>query len=384
VESVGAANETIAELEKVEERLSIEIGMTKKQLKDIANLRSGFVDYGNSIQKRTERLHVSEWLEDVAIQSEGCPVCGSSSHENTAHELKKISLAFKKYENETKRVAEVPTSFSREEDLLKSKLEDLLDHQKSHQKRFDLIMSKDKDAQAEFQRRKSMFLFLGHLKASIETFESLADGGEFQNEIQILEKEQSELKGIVDSQGVARRIERATSIISQGILNHLQNLDVEEKYRETAPRFSVNDLNIQVLSNDGHWHFLAEVGSASNWVSFHLALMCSLQEYLIDQPASAVPSFVIFDQPSQVYFPKIIQGEDSDNKNKYANEDMEAVKKIFKTISSSISSEKGKWQSIILDHADSDIYGDIEGVHEVEEWRNGVKLIPEEWYSTVS
>lgn len=384
VEGVEAANKAIAELDREEERLSIEIGMVKKQLKDIANLRSGFVDYGNSMQKRTDRLHISEWFEDVAIQTEGCPVCGSSSHENTVHELKKISSAFKKYENETRRVAEVPTSFSREEDRLKSKLEDLLGHQKNIQKRFDLVMSKDKEVQTEFQRRKSMFLFLGHLKASIETFESLADGGEYKEEIKIFEKEQSELQGVVDSQGVARRLERATSIISQGILNHLRNLDVEDKYRETAPRFSVKDLNISVLSNDGHWHFLAEVGSASNWVSFHLALMCSLQEYLIDQPASSVPSFVIFDQPSQVYFPKINQSNDTDNKNKYANEDMEAVRKIFKTISSSILAEKGAWQSIILDHADSDIYGDIDGVHEVEEWRNGLKLIPEEWYTTVS
>ena len=42
--------------------------------------------------------------------------------------------------------------------------------------------------------------------------------------------------------------------------------------------------------------------------------------------------------------------------------------------------KKGTWQSIILDHAGADIYGKIEGVHEVDVWRNGKKLIPEEWY----
>jgi len=384
LEDVEAANKTIAELDEVEEWLSVEIGMIKKQLKDIVNLRSGFVDYGNSVKKRTDRLHISAWMEDMALQSEECPICGSSSHKNTAHELKKISSAFKKYENETKRIAEVPTSFSREEQRLKSKLDGLLDHQKKHQKRFDLIISKDKEAQAEFQRKKSMFLFLGHLKASVETFESLADGGEFQEEIQSLEEEQRKLQEAVDSLGVGRRTERATSMISQGILRHLQTLDVEEKYRETAPRFSVKDLNVSVLSNDGHWHFLAEVGSASNWLSFHLALMCSLQEYLINQSISSVPSFVIFDQPTQVYFPKVKRGEDTDNNKKYDNEDVEAVKKIFKTVSSSISTKNGAWQSIILDHADSSIYGDIDGIHEVDEWRNGTKLIPEEWYTPVS
>ena len=384
LDDIEEANQTIAKLDKEEEQLSIEIAMIKKQLKDIESLRSGFVDYGNSVQKRTERLHISKWIEDVALQSEGCPVCGSSSHENTTLELNKISSAFKNYENETKRNAEVPTSFLREEERLKSKLDDLLDHQRDHQKRYDLIMSKDKEAQAVFQRKKSMFFFLGHLKASVETFESLADGGEFKEEIKSLEEDQKKLKEIVDSSGVARRLKRATSLISQGILRHLQTLDVEQKYRETAPHFSVKDLNVSVLSNDGHWHFLAEVGSASNWVSFHLALMCSLQEYLINQPMSSVPSFVIFDQPSQVYFPKVKHGEDSDHNKNYDNEDVDAVKKIFKTVSNSISTNNGAWQSIILDHADSSIYGDIDGVHEVDEWRNGIKLIPKEWYTPKS
>ncbi|WP_367142734.1 hypothetical protein [Desulfosporosinus sp.] len=35
----------------------------------------------------------------------------------------------------------------------------------------------------------------------------------------------------------------------------------------------------------------------------------------------------------------------------------------------------------MLDHADSSIYGDIKGVYEVVEWRNGEKLIPMEWYA---
>ena len=79
-----------------------------------------------------------------------------------------------------------------------------------------------------------------------------------------------------------------------------------------------------------------------------------------------------------VYFPKIKPGEDIDDKIDYENEDFEAVKKIFKAVSRSILSKNGAWQSIILDHADSDIYGRIDGVHEVEEWRDGIKLIPEE------
>jgi hypothetical protein len=185
----------------------------------------------------------------------------------------------------------------------------------------------------------------------------------------------------VDQNAILRSVTSACIEVSQGILDHLKTLDVEEKYQKTPPNFSVKDLNISVLSSDDNWHFLAEVGSASNWVSFHIALMCSLQAYFLNKNSSCVPNFVIFDQPSQVYFPKVQRKEEeSEADHKYKDEDVDAVKKMFKTISNSISATKNRWQSIVLDHADSSIYGDIDGVHEVDEWRGGKKLIPVEWY----
>lgn len=149
---------------------------------------------------------------------------------------------------------------------------------------------------------------------------------------------------------------------------------------ETDPFLTI-EKGIDASSSGGDWHYLSEVGSASNWVSFHLALMCSLQSYFLKQKISHVPSFVIFDQPSQVYFPKIKRGtEDMETDRQYDDEDIFAVKSMFKTIADSVLSQDGGWQSIILDHAGDDIYGEIEGVYEVDVWRNGKKLIPEEWY----
>ncbi|WP_321428357.1 DUF3732 domain-containing protein [uncultured Methanolobus sp.] len=57
-----------------------------------------------------------------------------------------------------------------------------------------------------------------------------------------------------------------------------------------------------------------------------------------------------------------------------------AVKNMFKTLAASVLKNEWNWQCIVLDYANRGIYGGIEGVHEVDEWRNGNKLIPEEWY----
>jgi hypothetical protein len=385
IDNIERANDELTGLEVEEEQLSTKIGIAKKRLNDLKKLKSGLVDYGNAVRKRVDRLSISQWLNDIVVQSAECPACGSKEHPNSCYELTKIASAFKKYEDESKKVAEVPTSFSREEARINSELENLLEQKKIIQKRFDLLMARDKKVQEEFQRRKSMFFFLGHLQASFDTFQSLGDGGEFKEEIAHLENERAHLIKLTDRNGVQRRIESATTKISQGILNHLQTLDVENKYRKIAPKFDIKDLNISVLSDDRYWHFLSEVGSASNWVSFHIALMCSLQEYFLEQKTSCVPSFVIFDQPSQVYFPKLKKSDKNSDEDagidpKYENEDVEAVRCMFKTIANSVVNQSGAWQSIILDHADEAIYGGIEGVHEVEVWRNGKKLIPEEWY----
>ncbi|MCP4677665.1 MAG: DUF3732 domain-containing protein [Deltaproteobacteria bacterium] len=380
-DDVKSANAEFARYELEEGRISTEIGVVKRRLNDLKRLKAGLNDYGNAVRRRADRLQLSQWLQNISTEAQECPVCGSSEHPKSSTELGKISSAFMQYESESKRVAEIPTSFSREEERLNTELDTLLERQKDHRDRYDVLLAKDRKAQAEFQRSRNMFLFLGHLRASLETAESVADDGELKQDIARLEKEYQELLVTADRGGVKRRVDVATARISQSMLSHLQSLDVEDKYRNIAPRFDVKDLNISVPSTDGNWHYLAEVGSASNWVSFHLALFCSLQEYFTSQAVSSVPSFVIFDQPSQVYFPKVSRGsEGQDADPQYEDEDVHAVKQMFRTVSKSIITEQGAWQGIILDHADSSIYGELEGVHEVEEWRGSNKLIPEEWY----
>lgn len=380
--NIEEANKEILRLETEEERLSTEIGIVKKRLNDIKRLKSGFIDYGNSVQKRVDRLHISKWLEDIAYDSQKCPICGSSENPNKNIELLKVSAAIKKYENESKTIEVIPNSFLREENLINLELEKLLDQKKDNQKLLDTLLAQNIKAQKEFQRSKSMFLFLGHLKASKEMFEKTEDGSEVQKEIENLKRESERLNRMIDPKRIQKKVDSATEKISQRTLNRLKTLDVEDEYNKVPPKFDIKNLNISVKSNDDNWHFLAEVGSASNWVSFHIALMCSLQEYFLELGTSCVPSFVVFDQPSQVYFPRIKRSEENlENDPKYEDEDVVAVRGIFKTLAKSVSENGGSWQCVVLDHADGSIYGDIEGVYEVEEWRNGKKLIPNEWYN---
>lgn len=375
----SAASDSIA-FDRGLDDLSIRIAEISKRLQDIKRLQSGIYEFGGATRSKADRLQLSRWFANIAKVDQTCPACGSSEHENAENELTKISEAFAKQESRLQELRTIPTSLDREELGLKEMLSTLLDQKSALQRRYDQYLKRNKEARAQFQRQKSIFVFLGNLQSTLKTLESISDDGELRKDLEKILAEQKILNEKIDEKAIQARLSAAKRKISQDMLKYLNTLDVEDKYRRTAPDFDVSELSVKVQSSTGDWHFLAEVGSASNWVAFHLSLMCALQDHFLNQIQSPVASFVIFDQPSQVYFPRVPKGEEEDDKRKYIDEDIEAVQRMFKTISSSVLQSGGNWQAIVLDHADDTVYGDVSGVNEVEVWREGNKLIPEEWY----
>lgn len=385
-DQIQASNKELIRLDAQDDDLASQIARIKKRLEEVKRLKSSFTDYGSVARKKADRLHLSKWLTDVAEHTESCPVCGEAGHSNALREINKISAVLEEYEDEASKFQVIPTTFDREEQRLKQDLEDVIEQRSALQERYDRFVQKDEQARKSFYRNKEMYIFLGHFGSSLERFEKLIEGGDLESQIQELQNEYDQLKPLVNERAILRRVDAATDKIDDLMLSYLQHLDVEEKYRQSSPKVDIKELTIKVRGNEGDWHFLAEVGSASNWVSFHIAAMCAFQEFFASLPGSSVPGFVIFDQPSQVYFPKVPLvegGEKEEDFKKYKDEDFDAVKKIFKTLSESSSKPDSSWQFIVLDHADKAIYGGIKNVHEVDEWRDGKKLIPLEWYTDV-
>lgn len=385
-DQIQASNEELIRLDAQDDDLASQIARIKKRLEEVKRLKSGFTDYGSVARKKVDRLHLSKWLKDVAEHTESCPVCGEAGHSNALSEINKISAVLEEYEDDASKFQVIPTTFDREEVRLKQDLDDVIEQRDALQQRYDRLVQKNEQARHSFYRKKEMYIFLGHFRSSLERFEKLIEGGDLESQIQDLQNEYGQLKQLVNEGAILRRVDAATDKINDLMLSYLKHLDVEEKYRQSKPKVDIKELAIKVRGSEGDWHFLAEVGSASNWVSFHIAAMCAFQEFFANLPGSSVPGFVIFDQPSQVYFPKVplVEGsEKEEDFKKYKDEDFDAVKKIFKTLSESSSKPGSSWQFIVLDHADKTIYGDIKNVHEVDEWRGGKKLIPPEWYAGV-
>ena len=186
---------------------------------------------------------------------------------------------------------------------------------------------------------------------------------------------QSELRGT----DIEARKRRALNIINTTAGRLLPSLDTE---RPNAPvSLIIDDLTIQVIGPD-RADYLSEIGSGSNWLSYHIAIMLALHEFFLSNQHSPVPSFLVMDQPSQVYFPRKVAvrpDEPLEEPELTRDEDIEAVQKAFAVMGDVVGRSNGNFQVLVLDHAPSTVWGNVPNIVEVEEWRGGKKLVPPEW-----
>src|SRR3546814_10962476 len=91
----------------------------------------------------------------------------------------------------------------------------------------------------------------------------------------------------------------------------------------------------------------------------------ALQEVFLSDPTSGVPGLLVYDQPSQVYFPKrntnSKNDEEEEEEKSWRNEDIEAVRKVFALLAAEVLSANGRLQVIVFDHADEEVWGNLAG-----------------------
>lgn len=143
--------------------------------------------------------------------------------------------------------------------------------------------------------------FLGKIEYASETIAYLETDGELLAEITKLRDRIAELKKIADESVIKRKIDNAIMKISVKQMELLKLMDVERPHDPF--RLDYKNLTVEVDGEDGRKDYLWEIGSGSNWLAYHISTILGLQEFF-STFQSSVPNFVVFDQPSQVYFPQ--------------------------------------------------------------------------------
>ena len=207
---------------------------------------------------------------------------------------------------------------------------------------------------------------IGRISLWIESVENDTESDKQEQIIKSIEDRIQEIDEILDADSVEDRKQSALSRIQENMTKWAKELELE--HCDSPYRLDLNKVTVVVDKPDRPVP-LKQLGSGSNWVGVHLIAYFALQYYFIGTNRP-VPSFLFFDQPSQVYFPSEL-----DEKNIDWNE----VNKMYRFIVDRTSELEGKLQVIIVDHADLNNASFREYICE-NWWPIDKNLVPNDWY----
>lgn len=374
-ENVEMASKNIILLRKQENQLSMELVKYQNRYVEMTQFIDSIDKYRNTLAVQIDRLSISKWFDNLINHDEICPFCGGKH--NIKGKIDELVANLQSMEEESAQVAEIPVAFEREYSLVQGKISELTEKLNAVQKSIRIQNNRKDETYNQKYTLESISRFLGKLQYAEETYRAIGYDGELQEEILELQRRIKVLQQQINERGIKKRFEAALKNIELKIMKLLPLLDTERP--EDIVEIDYKNLTIKVTSESGRKDYLWEIGSGSNWLSYHISVSLAFQMFFAEQKYSSVPQFIVYDQPSQVYFPNKPAQKDKED-IRLGDEDVLAVKKIFEAMSSAMEKTNYRMQIIVLEHADETAWTGVNNIQLVEEWRGADnKLIPNEW-----
>lgn len=310
-----------------------------------------------------------------------CPVCH--------HEVSEIEKALETIETskaelieELKNVGKYETDSSE----YLNKLLEKTDFQKKTIKmiglEIDALKSSNQEVIKNQSLRETLMRLRGRIEATLEQILQKPSLAQSPIDIDGITNEIERIKEQLEGYDLEAKYKDADSFISKRMTEISTKLDFEKELQPGIMRFDLKNFDFYYYYEKQKIR-LYEMGSGANWLACHISLFLALLHLSCKESESCIPSFLIIDQPSQVYFPKaskIISADkeqqiEPDNELSF-DENIKQVKNIFNVIIDEISTIEEECgfapQVIVLEHADETEFNQ----YVKKRWSNeGQKLI---------
>lgn len=391
VSEIGATDEIlerVRSLEDEEMQVARKIADRKRSLHRLQRLSSSVHSYGATLHSQRDRLFGLGWLRDKIPSMGPCPFCGQTS-DSAKRQIEQLWKLAGELNEMTAKTVESSPMLDREIAQLERDIRKFeVDLETIQKEKWQL---EDRSAELEARRRTltTVYRFVGRIEQALEGYWKTEDDSHLRRTIAALQQHVQRLRGISNSarerEVVQATLEKFTTVVAF----YVDRLRLE---RAGDPvQLNIKELMLKVLSRDGRADALWEIGSAENWMGYHVATMLALHELFLEQADGPVPTFLMIDQPSQAYFPDRWPGDATDTSESTENEaerelerrseDIAGVHRVFETLALAIERCKGKLQIIVTEHAGEITWRSVSGVNLVGNWRPGKDqyLIPQDW-----
>jgi hypothetical protein len=355
--------------ELVEQRSGL-LAKLRKEQRDLEDIRSS-IKYAEDYRKVVENKLIPT---EATVTAAECPFCGAENGpvESKANEL---SQAIDWLNTEIGRSAYRSVSFEGHERNVAEAIDQFKGHIEGCDKQINELDQQIKDLQS---LRSAQEVVL-RAKLRLETLlEDIGDKtkDDLQKQLQSVQRQVKELnaflKGAYDA---GAKLRSAELKITEYMKRYGEGFDFEKSYKPINLRFDLETFDLCHVAEDDKV-YLRSMGSGANWLSCHLTLFLGLHRYFCELGESCcIPPIIFFDQPSQVYFPSVLdQSEDfsaedvaeleGDARTRPVDADVKAVSNMFSAMVKFCQETKEETgiepQIIVTDHADHlELDGDV-------------------------
>lgn len=374
---VGAStkiSQRLAELDEKEFQIAAQIQEKKEKLYLIQSVKTSNKDYGNDILVQNSRLEAASWLKSNINNKYHCPFCGSKSTSAKEYVDSYYALS-SELSNLSRKVADSHRVFNKEIATINSDLNKLEIQINEIRTEKQILSQENEEYKKQHQVLNSIFRFGGKLEESLKNYDKISESGDLDQELEKIKKRISEINRLLNQDVLDKKQKNILNQISTSIKHYAKIFEAE--YCDDDIQLNIENLTLKFISGNRE-DFLWEIGSGHNFMSYHISTILAIHEYLLTlADKNKVPSFIIFDQPSQVYFPELKKEELAED------EAVLKVKRIFKVLSEFKNRTQAKVQTIIIEHAGESSWSEYsEDVKLIRNWHGDSDdnaLIPKKW-----
>ena len=376
IAGIDAALGRLQELRTEESAVAANLTQHRQRLSELRRLIESSDAYGGALRIQRDRLALSDWLKQLISDdrpTDALAILGDGGREK----VEQLSDALAAIEVRLRTHPSISDTLDKEILRLRGAAEMLLVRLNEIRREIGMLERNSQQAKQAIDRFDRMERFLGRLEQALLLYDRTDQSAGLRQEIDEIKSQIAELQRRVSETEIGRKMRNALDSIEATTGRLVPRLDAE--WPNAPVRLMVADLTVKVIRGTRD-DYLWEIGSGANWLAYHVALTLALQTFFLELPHHPVPGLLIYDQPSQVYFPRRAAGDESTDPVTWRDEDVVAVRKVFELLGEQAAAANGRLQIIVLDHADKDVWGDLAGVVLAEHWRDHA-LVPHEWLS---
>ncbi len=374
IKRIEGTLEALEALRRSERELASKASTNRQRLMELRRLQEGASEYEDGIRLQRDRLSLSHWMRTALEERHDAPLLFASE---TAHSLDQLCNALAAIETQLQGKPLAAANLDAELLRQRTEAEQAMSELSAVRQEIRIYEANSERARHEIERSKTVERFLGALQQALRHYEQADESDLLNQAIKELRENLAAIGAQIQERAIQARAESALDEIQNIASSIVPQLHVE--WADSPIRLDPKELTVRV-SRKGRHYYLWEIGSGANWVAYHVAITLALQHFFIKNRPSPVPSLLVYDQPSQVYFPKLTAEQISGRQavKLTDQEDIQAVRRIFQAMATQALANKGSLQIIVLDHADEEVWGDLVGITKVADWRQE-GLVPSHW-----